>query len=99
MDNVEDLKSFIDIKTELKAWHDDEDEEKATGEFEGYGSVFNNTDLGNDVIRNGAFKKSLSRRGAKGVKLLYQHKSDMPMGVFESSKKMNTVLKSKADLL
>jgi len=97
-DNVEDLKSFIEIKTELKAWHDDEDEEKATGEFEGYGSVFNNTDLGNDVIRNGAFKKSLSRRGAKGVKLLYQHKSDMPIGVFESIKEDEHGLKVKGRL-
>jgi len=97
-DNVEDLKSFIEIKTELKAHHDEEDLEKATGEFEGYGSVFNNTDLGNDVIRNGAFKKSLSRRGAKGVKLLYQHKSDMPIGVFEDIKEDQHGLKVKGRL-
>lgn len=96
--NVEDLKSFIEIKTELKAWHDDEDQEKSTGEFEGYGSVFNNTDLGNDVIRNGAFKKSLSRRGAKGVKLLYQHKSDMPIGIFESIEEDDHGLKVKGRL-
>lgn len=96
--NVEDLKSFIEIKTELKAWHDDEDQEKSTGEFEGYGSVFNNTDLGNDVIRNGAFKKSLSRRGAKGVKLLYQHKSDMPIGIFESIEEDSHGLKVKGRL-
>lgn len=35
-------------------------EVKATGkagEFEGYGSVFNNVDLGNDVIAEGAFEK------------------------------------------
>ena len=98
MNNIEDLKSFIDIKTELKAYEDEEDLEKATGEFEGYGSVFNNTDLGNDVIRNGAFKKSLSRRGAKGVKLLYQHKSDMPIGVFESIKEDQHGLKVKGRL-
>lgn len=97
-DNVEDLKSFIEIKTELKTHHDEEDYEKATGEFEGYGSVFNNTDLGNDVIRNGAFKKSLSRRGAKGVKLLYQHKSDMPIGVFEDIKEDQHGLKVKGRL-
>ena len=53
------------------------------GVFEGYGSVFNNTDLGNDVILQGAFAKSLRKTGAKGVKLLYQHKTDMPIGVFE----------------
>ena len=60
--------------------------------------MFNNTDLGNDVIRNGAFKKSLSRRGAKGVKLLYQHKSDMPIGVFESIKEDEHGLKVKGRL-
>ena len=56
------------------------------GTFEGYASVFENTDLGNDVIKTGAFKKSLRKRGYKGVKLLYQHKSDMPIGVFDSIK-------------
>ena len=69
-------KSFIEIKSEIKAESDD-------GTFEGYGSVFNNTDLGNDIIKKGAFQKSLDQRGEKGVKLLYQHKSDMPIGVFD----------------
>ena len=79
MDNVEDMKSFLDFKTELVANEED-------GTFEGYGSVFNNTDLGNDVIKDGAFTKTLRRRGAKGVKLLYQHKTDMPIGVFTEMK-------------
>ena len=79
MDNVEDIKSFLDFKTELVANEED-------GTFEGYGSVFNNTDLGNDVIKDGAFTKTLRRRGAKGVKLLYQHKTDMPIGVFTEIK-------------
>ena len=76
-DNVSELKSFIEVHSEIKA-NDNED-----GTFEGYGSVFNNTDLGNDVIKTGAFTKSLAERGTKGVKLLYQHKSDMPIGVFD----------------
>ena len=74
-DNVEDFKSYIDIKTELISTEED-------GTFEGYGSVFNNTDLGNDVVKDGAFTKTLRKRGVKGVKLLYQHKTDMPIGVF-----------------
>ena len=69
-------KSYIEVKSEIKAESDD-------GTFEGYGSVFNNTDLGNDVIKSGAFTKSLNQRGHTGVKLLYQHKSDMPIGVFD----------------
>ena len=53
------------------------------GKFVGYGSIFNNTDLGGDVVIEGAFEKSLRKSGPKGVKLLYQHKSDMPIGIFE----------------
>ena len=71
---------FIDVKTELKA---ETIGEEGSGEFEGYGSIFGNVDLGNDVIMKGAFKRSLRRRGPKKVKLLYQHKTDMPIGVFD----------------
>jgi uncharacterized protein len=78
---------YIEFKSEIKAYEDDEeDDKKEYGEFEGYASVFENTDLGNDVIKTGAFRKSIRRRGKKGVKLLYQHKSDMPIGVFDSIK-------------
>tara|TARA_B100000519_G_scaffold96656_3_gene84116 strand:- start:302 stop:1063 length:762 start_codon:yes stop_codon:yes gene_type:complete len=70
---------FLEFKSEIFAEEDDEN----YGTFEGYGSVFNNTDLGNDVIRPGAFASSLKSRGVKGVKLLYQHKTDMPIGVFD----------------
>ena len=86
LDNLAELKSFIEIKSELKAYDDEEDENKEFGLFEGYGSVFGNKDLGNDVIEKGAFTKSLRKRKNKGVKLLYQHKSDMPIGVFDSVK-------------
>ena len=48
---------YVEIQTEIKAYHDDEEKNAEEGMFEGYGSVFNNTDLGNDVIRTGAFKK------------------------------------------
>ena len=72
----------LDIKAELKAYHDDEDEENK-GMFSGYGSIFNNKDLGNDVMMEGAFAKSIASKGARGVKLLYQHKADEPIGVFD----------------
>jgi len=75
-------KESIEIKSSIKAY-DDEDEDKNYGTFEGYGSVFGNKDLGNDVIESGAFTKSLKRRKPQNVKLLYQHKSDMPIGVFD----------------
>jgi HK97 family phage prohead protease len=75
-------KESLEIKSSIKAYHDDE-EDKNYGTFEGYGSVFGNKDLGNDVIERGAFLKSLKRRKPQNVKLLYQHKSDMPIGVFD----------------
>ena len=91
-DDVAELKSFIEVHSEIKA-DDSED-----GTFEGYGSVFNNTDLGNDVIKTGAFTKSLAERGTKGVKLLYQHKSDMPIGVFDEIVEDNHGLRVKGRL-
>ena len=56
------------------------------GIFEGYGSIFGNKDLGNDVVEAGAFAKSLRRRKPKNVKMLWQHKQDEPIGVFQSIK-------------
>jgi phage head maturation protease len=35
-------------------------DDKFTGEFEGYASVFNSTDAVNDTILPGAFKQSIS---------------------------------------
>jgi len=86
IDNLAELKDILEVKSELKAYEDEDEENKEYGEFEGYGSVFGNKDLGNDVIEKGAFAKSIRRRKAKGVKLLYQHKSDMPIGVFDEIK-------------
>lgn len=71
----------LDIQAELKAYSDDEDEEK--GVFSGYGSIFGNKDLGNDVMVQGAFSKSIASKGPKGVKLLYQHDTKEPIGVFD----------------
>lgn len=76
--------NYLDTIAEIKAYGDDEDEDK--GEFEGYASIFGNKDLGNDVVNMGAFKRSLRRRGAKGVKLLYQHDTKQPIGVFDRIK-------------
>jgi len=85
-------KELLQISSDIKA----EDGEEGT--FYGYGSIFNNTDLGNDVVVNGAFTKSLARTGPKGVKLLYQHKSDMPIGVFEEIEEDGKGLKVKGRL-
>ena len=80
---VEEIKyetGSLDVHAEIKAVAE---EGEAEGVFTGYGSMFGNTDLGDDVVVKGAFTKSLKLRGAKGVKLLYQHRSDEPIGIFE----------------
>jgi uncharacterized protein len=53
-----------------------------TGVFEGYASLFNALDQGGDSVAPGAFERSLRKRGAAGVKLLWQHKSAEPIGVW-----------------
>ena len=54
------------------------------GIFRGYASIFGNEDQGNDIVQKGAFTKSLQQRPASKVKMLFQHKTDEPIGVFES---------------
>ena len=52
------------------------------GLFTGYGSIFGNEDQGMDIMQQGAFTKSLKNRPAGKVKMLYQHKTDEPIGIF-----------------
>lgn len=59
---------------------------KADGSFEGYASLFGAEDLGRDVVMPGAFRKSLLKRGARGVKLLYQHEPNEVIGTWEEIK-------------
>ncbi|MCQ2004890.1 HK97 family phage prohead protease [Rhizobium sp. NRK18] len=52
------------------------------GRFSGYASVFGEVDLGKDRIERGAFGKSLSARGAGGVRMLFQHDPAEPIGAW-----------------
>jgi len=54
----------------------------ADGSFEGYASLFNREDLGRDVVLPGAFRESLATRGARGIKLLFQHDANQPIGTW-----------------
>lgn len=54
-----------------------------TGVFEGYASLFNREDLGRDIVMPGAFAESLKRRGARGIKMLFQHDPAEPIGLWE----------------
>jgi len=54
----------------------------ADGTFEGYASLFGARDTCGDIVERGAFAASLRRRGAAGVKLLWQHRAEEPIGVW-----------------
>lgn len=55
---------------------------EADGTFSGYASLFGKADLGRDIVLPGAFRESLRRRGAAGIKMLFQHDPDQPIGVW-----------------
>lgn len=50
----------------------------------GYAALFGAPDLTGDVLRPGAFAPSLLRRGAGGVRMLFQHDAGEPVGVWTS---------------
>lgn len=55
----------------------------ADGAFEGYASLFGREDLGRDVVVRGAFSDSLAMRGARGIRMLFQHDPGQPIGVWD----------------
>ena len=92
-ENFEIVNDILDIECDYKGIDADDD-----GSFEGYASVFGNKDLGNDVIKQGAFAKSIHNKKPKQIKLLYQHKTDEPIGVIDSLEEDNRGLKIKGRL-
>lgn len=52
------------------------------GMFAGYASLFHRKDMAGDVVMPGAFTDSLKARGTMGVKLLFQHDPNQPIGVW-----------------
>ncbi|HEX9965938.1 MAG TPA: HK97 family phage prohead protease [Allosphingosinicella sp.] len=50
--------------------------------FAGYAAIFDRPDRGGDVVRAGAFERSL-KRGAGAVPLLWQHDPARPVGRIE----------------
>jgi len=65
-----------------------DDENKVSGEIEGYGSVFGNVDSHGDMIAPGAFKTSLAEYAAQGrkISMYIQHgfADPRPIGVWDS---------------
>jgi HK97 family phage prohead protease len=54
------------------------------GRIRGYASLFGAMDLGRDVVMPGAFRDSISRRGAAGIRLLWSHDAREPIGHWET---------------
>lgn len=54
------------------------------GTFEGYGSVFGVVDTYQELVAPGAFSESLAELAGKGRKIpvLWQHRSDQPIGIY-----------------
>jgi HK97 family phage prohead protease len=53
------------------------------GCFEGYAGLFDRKDMSGDIIERGAFAASLRKRGAAGVRMLFQHDAAEPIGRWE----------------
>ncbi len=64
------------IELEAKAVGDD-------GLFHGYASLFGVEDLGKDIVQPGAFAKSLKSRPAARIKMLREHDTANPIGVWD----------------
>lgn len=67
--------------------------------IQGYAAIFNIRDKGADVIRRGAFAKSLKGRKPGDVRLLWQHQQDNIVGKVTEIYEDQKGLKFKAELL
>ena len=80
------------LELDLKAIND-------AGEFEGVAASFGTVDQGRDIIVKGAFTKSITARPAPKVKMLYQHRTDQPIGVWTSLSETSKGLMAKGKLI
>lgn len=84
---------FLTVPFEVKSVKD--------GRIRGYASAFGNVDLQGEIMAPGCFDASLARMKAQGRKLpiLWQHRSDMPLGVYDVLKPDEKGLWVEGDLL
>lgn len=59
------------------------DKVEADGSFSGYASLFGKVDLGRDMVEPGAFAATLAKRGAAGIRMLFQHDANEPIGTWD----------------
>ena len=72
---------YLNRPIEIKAVNED-------GLFSGYASVFEEIDSYRDIVKRGAFEKTLADTESKGraVPILWQHDASKPIGVYTSLK-------------
>lgn len=80
------------LPLDLKALNED-------GTFEGYASKWDIVDEAQDEVKRGAFTKAIQERGAKGVKMFYEHNSMEPIGVWTDLTEDATGLFARGKLL
>lgn len=82
------------VALDVKAVGDD-------GVIEGYASVWNKVDSYNEAVERGAFKQSLAsaRREKRSIKMLYQHDSFQPIGVWDELDEDDTGLRVRGRIL
>lgn len=75
-------RDYLSVPFQLKAEDIDPD-----GTFKGYGSTFDGRpDSHKDIIRKGAFKETIKKKGrnGNGIAMLWQHDSTRPIGTWSS---------------
>lgn len=81
------LSTGAPIEIDTKSVSDD-------GTFHGYANTFNVKDRGGDILKPGAFTKSLQKYPPARVKMLWQHDTSEPVGVWTSFVEDGTGLKA-----
>lgn len=71
------------------------------GTFDGYGSVWGVVDSYQEIVAPGAFTDSLAELAAKGrpVPVLWQHRSDTPIGIWDKLEEDDHGLRGEGSLL
>lgn len=80
---------YLNRPIEIKAVNED-------GLFSGYASVFEEIDSYRDIVKRGAFEKTLAESESKGraVPILWQHDAAKPIGVYTELNLMARSLRS-----
>ena len=90
-----------EMRTKTIRFKVDQESVTESGEFEGYGSVFDVLDMQEDIVVRGAFKLSLEAHETQGttVKMLWQHDRHEPIGVWSEASEDDRGLKLKGQIV